>query len=100
MLYLTIITANVLSLFQIYNIEGVENKHSFFAFRFALKTLMCHLTEMKHNAIHFLHFTQLISQNTSLSRVNANFKRMEITKYKNRLITNLYIYRKCDIVHN
>ena len=31
MLYLTIITANnVLSLiFQIYNIEGVENKHSF-----------------------------------------------------------------------
>ena len=32
MLYLTIITANVLSLFfQIYNIEGFENKHSFLA---------------------------------------------------------------------
>ena len=31
MLYLTIITANVLSKFiQIYNIEGVENKHSLF----------------------------------------------------------------------
>ena len=31
MLYLTIITANVLSSFiQIYNIEGVENKHSLF----------------------------------------------------------------------
>ena len=31
MLYLTIITVNVLSLFfQIYNIEGVENKHSLF----------------------------------------------------------------------
>ena len=29
MLYLTIITVNVLSLFaQIFNIEGVENKHS------------------------------------------------------------------------
>ena len=55
-MYLTIITANVLSLFfQIYNIEGVENKHSYFAFRFALRTLMCHLTEMKHNTIHFLH---------------------------------------------
>ena len=80
MLYLTIITANLLSLFfQIYNIEGVENKHSFFAFRFALRTSMCHLTKMKHNTIHFLHFTPLISQNTSLSRVNANFKRMEIT---------------------
>ena len=39
MLYLTIITANVLSLFfQIYNIEGVENKQSFFSFRFALGT--------------------------------------------------------------
>ena len=80
MLNLTIITTNVLSLFlQIYNIEGVENKHSFFAFRFALRNSMCHLTEMKHNTIHFLHFTQLISQNTSLSRVNANFKRMEMT---------------------
>ena len=31
MLYLTIIVLNVLSLFfQIYNIEGVENKHSVF----------------------------------------------------------------------
>ena len=31
MLYLTIITINVLSLFfQIYNIEGVETKHAFF----------------------------------------------------------------------
>ena len=31
MLYLTIIIVNVLSLFyQIYNIEGVENKHSLF----------------------------------------------------------------------
>ena len=29
MLYLTIVTVNVLSLFfQIYNIEGVKNKHS------------------------------------------------------------------------
>ena len=31
MFYLTIIVVNVLSLFfQIYNIEDVENKHSFF----------------------------------------------------------------------
>ena len=31
MLYLTIITVNTLSLFfQIYNIKGVENKHSLF----------------------------------------------------------------------
>ena len=31
MLYLTIIAFNILSLFfQIYNIEGVENKHSLF----------------------------------------------------------------------
>ena len=31
MLYLTIIVVNVLSLFfQIYNIEGVKNKHSLF----------------------------------------------------------------------
>ena len=102
MLYLTIITANALSLFfQIYNIKGVENKHSFFAFRFVLRTLTCHLTEMKHNTIHFLHFTQLISLNTPLiGRVNAYFKRMEITKFINKLITNLYIYRKCDIVHD
>ena len=59
MLYLTIITVNVLSLFfQIYKMEGVENKHSFFAFRFALRTLMCHLTEMKH-----LPYTFYISHN-------------------------------------
>ena len=74
--------------------------HFFFAFKFALRTLMGHSTEMKHNTIHFLHFTQLTSRNTSLTRVNANFKRMEITKCINRLTTNLYIYRKCDIVHN
>ena len=61
---------------------------------------MCHLTEMKHNTIHFLHLTQLTSHNTSLTTVNANFKRMEITKFINKLTTNLYIYRKCDIVHN
>ena len=82
MLYLTIITVNVLSLFlQIYNTEGVENKHSFFAIRFALRTLICHLTEMKHNTKHFLHFTKLTSQNTSLTTVNASFKRIEITKF-------------------
>ena len=40
---------------------------------------MCHSTEMKHDTIFFLHFTQLTSRNTSLTRVNANFKRMEIT---------------------
>ena len=102
MLYLTITTVNVLSFFfQIYNIEGVENKHSlFFAFRFALKTLMCHLTEMKHNTIHFLYFTQLTSQNTYLTAVNANFKKIEITKFKKKFTTNLFIYRKCDIVHS
>ena len=61
---------------------------------------MCHLTEMKRNTIHFLHFTQLTSQNTSLTTVNANFKRMEITIFINKLTTNLYIFRKCDIVHN
>ena len=61
---------------------------------------MCHLTAMKHNTIHFLHFTQLTSQNTSLTIVKANFKRMKITKFINKLTTNLYIYRKCDIVHN
>ena len=34
MLYLTIITANVLSLFfKIYKIEGVENKHSFYCLK-------------------------------------------------------------------
>ena len=61
---------------------------------------MCHLTEMKNITIHFLHFTQLTSQNTSLTTVNANFKRMEIAKFKNKLTTNRYIYRKCVIVHN
>ena len=65
---------------------------------------MFHLTEMKHNTIHFLHFTQLTSQHTSLTTVNANFKKIEITKFINRLTTNLYIYRKmtviCDIVQN
>ena len=45
---------------------------------------MCHLTEMKHTTIHiFLHFTQLTSQNTSLTTLNANFNRMEITKFIN-----------------
>ena len=63
-------------------------------------TLMCHLTDMKHNIIHFLHFTHLTSQNTFLTTVNANFKRMEIAKFINKLTTNLYTYRKCDIVHN
>ena len=38
MLYLTIITVNVLSLlFQIYNIEGVENKHSFFCLKISFE---------------------------------------------------------------
>ena len=62
---------------------------------------MCHLTEMKHDTIHFfLHLTQLTSQKTSLTTVNANFKRIEITKFINKLTTILYIYRNCDIVHN
>ena len=61
---------------------------------------MCHLTEMKPNTIHFLHFTQLTSRNTPLTTVNADFKRMEIVNFINKLTTNLYIYRKCDIVHN
>ena len=93
MLYLTIITVNVLSLFaQIYKIEGIENKHSFFfAFRFALRTLMCHLTEMKHNTIHFLHFTQLTSRNTPLTAVNANFKRMEIINFIKNDHNTLYL---------
>ena len=60
---------------------------------------MCNLTEMKHNTIHFLHFTHLTSQNTSFTTDNANFKRMEIAKFINKLTTNLYIYRKCVIVH-
>ena len=50
---------------------------------------MCHLTEMKRNTIYVLHFTQLTSQNTSLTAVNANFKIMEMTKFINRLTTNL-----------
>ena len=65
----------------------------FFVFRFALKTLLCHVTEMKHTTIHFLHFIKLTLQNTSLTTVNANFKRMEITKFINKLATNLYFYR-------
>ena len=60
---------------------------------------MCHLTEMKHNTINFLHFTQLTSQNRSLTTVNANFKRMETTKFIHKSTTHLYIYKKCDIVH-
>ena len=54
---------------------------------------MCHLTEMKHTTIHFLHFKKMTSQNTSLTTVNANFKRIKITKSINKLATNLYIYR-------
>ena len=54
---------------------------------------MCHLTEMKHTTIHLLHFTQLTSQNISLTTVNANFKRMEIANFINKLTTSLYIYR-------
>ena len=61
---------------------------------------MWHLTEMKHNTIHVLYFTQSTSQNTSLTTVNANFKRLEITKFINKLTTHLFIYRKCDLVHN
>ena len=60
---------------------------------------MCHLTEMKHNTIQFLHLTQLPLQNTSLTTVNANFKGMKIAKFINKLTKNLYSYRKCDIVH-
>ena len=61
---------------------------------------MCHLTEMKHNTIHCLHITQSTSQYTSLTIVKANFQRMETTKFINKLTTNLYIYRKSDIVYN
>ena len=58
---------------------------------------MCHLTEMKHNTIHFFTF-----HTTDITKciLNTNFKRMEIIKFINKLTTNLYIYRKCDIVHN
>ena len=61
---------------------------------------MCHLTELKQYHTLFYIFTQLILQNASLTTVNANFKRMEIAKFINKLITNLYIYRKFDIVHD
>ena len=61
---------------------------------------MCHLTEMKHNTINFLHFTQLTSQNRSFTTVIDNFKRMETAKFINKSTTHLYIYRICDIVHN
>ena len=44
---------------------------------------MCHLTEMKHNTIHFLYFTQLTTQNTSLTIVNANFKILRFGNSKN-----------------
>ena len=60
---------------------------------------MCHLTEMKHTTIHFLHLIPLTSQNSSLTTVNANFKIIKITKFINKLTTNLCIYRKCNIVH-
>ena len=100
MLYLTIITVNVLSIFfQIYNIEGVENKHSLFL-PLDLRTLMCPLADRKHITILFLQLTQLTSENTSLTPVNANFMRMETKIFINKLATNLYICRKCDIVHN
>ena len=36
---------------------------------------MWHLTELKHNTIHFLHLTQLTSQNTSLTAVNEGLDR-------------------------
>ena len=55
---------------------------------------------MKRYTIHVLHFTQLTSQNTPLTTVNANFKRMEISKFINKTTTNLSVYRKCDVVHN
>ena len=58
---------------------------------------MCDLTEMKHNSIHALHFTQLTSQNASLTTANTNFKSMEITKFMIKLTTHIYIYRNCDI---
>ena len=59
---------------------------------------MCHLTEMKQNTIHFLHFTQLTSQNASLTTVNANFKWMEIAIFINKwphtstFIENVILY--------
>ena len=53
---------------------------------------MCHLTEITFHTIDV--------KNTSLTTVNANFKRMEIAIFINKLTTNLYVNRKCDIVHN
>ena len=101
MLYLKFITANVLSLsFRFIKKKVLKISIHCFAFRFALRTLMCHLTGMKHNTINFLYFTQLTPRNTSLTRVNANFKRMKITKFINKFTTHLYNYRKCNIVHN
>ena len=45
MLYLTIITVNVLNLFlQGFNIESVKKNH-FFAFRFTVRTLIWHPKE-------------------------------------------------------
>ena len=52
---------------------------------------MCYLTEMKRNTIHYLQFTQLTSQNTSLTTVNANFKRMKTAKFINKLTTSIFI---------
>ena len=54
---------------------------------------MCHLTEMKHNTLIFLHLTKFTSQNTPLNTVNANFKRIEITKFIKKMTRNLYIDR-------
>ena len=61
---------------------------------------MCHLTEMKHNTIQFFSFHTIDITNTSLNNVNDTFKIMDITTFKNKLTTHLYICRKCDIVHN
>ena len=58
---------------------------------------MCHVTEMKHTIVHFLHFTQLTSQNISLTTVKVYFKRMEITKFINKLAKNLYICRNVQL---
>ena len=58
MLYLTIIVVNVLSLFfQIYNKEGVENKHSLFLSLDSLCGLDCHLIEMKQTTIHYFYIS-------------------------------------------
>ena len=71
-----------------------------FVLKFALMTLMCHLNEMKLNTVQFFfsfHTTEITKY--ILNTVNAKFKIMEITKFINKSTTNLYIYRKCDIVH-